>query len=83
MHTSYRIYIETLENGYKVEVPDMAAMAKNRASKKSKAPLPYESEMKSFAAKNTKEVLKLVRASLEQMPEHDFDTAFNESASKL
>jgi hypothetical protein len=36
-HTStYRISVETLENGYSVEVPDMAAIAKRHADEKKK-----------------------------------------------
>lgn len=87
-HTStYRIAVETLENGYSVEVPDMAAIAKKHADEKKKGGermmSPYIGDLtKKFAAKSVKEVLKLVQSSLEQMPEGEYDAAFSEAASK-
>ena len=85
-HTStYRISVETLENGYSVEVPDMAAIAKRHAEekKKSQSPSVYFGDLtKKFAAKSVKEVLKLVQASLEQLPEGEFDAAFDEASKK-
>ena len=83
-HKHYRISVEVLENGFAVEVPDMAAVAeKMAAAKKAKQPDPYIGDaMKKFAAKSVKEVLKLVQASLEQMPEGEYDAAFNEASKK-
>jgi len=85
-HTgTYRVSVETLENGYSVEVPDMAAIAKKHADEKKKSQMPsmYIGDMtKKFAAKSVKEVLKLVQQSLEQLPEGEYDAAFSEAASK-
>lgn len=88
---SYRISIETLENGFKVETPDMEARAKKEAEAKKRMkgsdgcyPTPYYGDCtKSYAAKSIKEVMKLVQASLEGIPDQEFDAAFEEkSASK-
>jgi hypothetical protein len=88
-HTgTYRVSVETLENGYSVEVPDMAAIAKKHADEKKmrgngSMPSMYMGDRtKKFAAKSVKEVLKLVQNSLEQLPEGEYDTAFSEAASK-
>lgn len=84
----YRVSIEVLENGFKVEVPDMEAIAKKQAdAKKKNGGQPYDicyigDCTKSFAAKSVKEVMSLVKASLEKMPESEFDTAFGEAADK-
>lgn len=84
----YRVSIETLENGFKVEVPDMEAIAKKQAEAKKKnpnAPSDYcyiGDCTKSYAAKSVQEVMKLVKASLEKIPEHEFDTAFAQAAKK-
>lgn len=84
-----RISVETLENGFEVEVPDMDAMKKAMADSKKKnhssgvdVPMPYMGDMtKKYAAKTVKEVVKLVTAALESMPS-EYDTAFEEAASK-
>ena len=83
MYDRYRVYIEVLENGYKVEVPDMEMAAKKRADAKKKNPGmtdPYVGDCtKSYAAKSVTEVIRLVKASLEKMPETEFDAAFEEA----
>lgn len=82
----YRISVETLENGYKVEVPDMPAIKKKMADAKKKSGMVdcYIGDCtKSYAAKSVKEVLSLVKASLSEMPESEFDTAFGEAADKM
>ena len=87
-YDKYRVSVEVLENGFKVEVPDMAAIAKKQVEAKKQAkpgcmPSCYFGDLtKCYAAKTVKEVLKLVQASLEQMPEGEYDTAFSEAASK-
>lgn len=81
----YRVSVETLENGYKVEVPDFDAIAEKQKEAKKKGQSDscfYLGDCtKSFAAKSVKEVLALVKASLEKIPETEFDTAF-EAAGK-
>ncbi len=80
----YRVSVEVLENGFKVEVPDMDAIAKKRAdAKKARQPEPYLGDCtKSFAAKTVKEVLALVKESLGRMPEGEYSAAFDEAAGK-
>ena len=80
----YRVSIETLENGYKVEVPDLDEMEKKKAAAvKAKQPEPYMGDcVKSYAAKSPREVLKLVRAALEKLPGVEYDMAFDEAAAK-
>ena len=88
-YDKYRVSVEVLENGFKVEVPDMEAIAKKQAENKKKQakdgcmPSCYFGDLtKCYAAKTVKEVLKLVQASLEQMPEGEYDAAFSEAANK-
>jgi hypothetical protein len=82
-----RISVETLENGYEVEVPDMDAMKKAMSAAKKKpgsaeVAMPYMGDMtKKYAAKTVKEVIKLVTTSLEGMPS-EYDAAFEEAAGK-
>lgn len=87
-HT-YRVSIEPLEDGaYTVEVPDMEAIAKKKAEAKKKSkdgccPEPYIGDCtKKYAAKSVKEVTKLVQAALEQLPEGEYDSSFDEAAKK-
>lgn len=80
-----RISIEALENGFEVEIPDTEAMKKSMADSKKKCgeSMPYMGDMtKKFAAKNLKEVIKLVTGALNGLPENEYDAAFNEAASK-
>lgn len=81
---SYRITVETLENGYKVEVPDFERIAELKARAKLKGePMLYVGrETKSFAAKSIAEVVKLVRAHLEKLPEGEFEAAFDEATEE-
>ena len=79
-----RISVESLENGFEVEIPDMEAMKKKMAeAKKSKNGMtPYMGYLtKKYAAKTVKEVIKLVTSALEGMPENEYDTAFAEAAA--
>lgn len=82
----YRVTVEPLENGFKVEVPDMAAIAKKQADQKKRNPNSPSMDCyigdctKSFAAKSVAEVVKLVKASLEKLPENEFDAAFAEAS---
>ena len=84
---SFRVSVEVLENGFSVEVPDMEARAKKVADakkEKGRSPdyMPYMGDCtKKFAAKSVKEVLSLVKASLGQIPENEYDAAFAEVAS--
>lgn len=86
---NYRIYVEVLENGFSVEVPDAKARAKKMAEAKKAnhggsggAPMPYLGDCtKKYAAKSVKEVVALVTEALEGLPENEYDAAF-EAAGK-
>ena len=78
-----RVSVESLENGFEVEVPDMERMKKEMAAAKKKpgSPEPYIGDMtKKYAAKSVKEVIKLVTSALQGMPENDYDAAFEEAS---
>lgn len=82
-----RISVEALENGFEVEVPDMEAMKKKMAEERKKRGdstySPYYGDFsKKYAAKNVKEVVKLVNNALSGLPEMDFETAFKEASAK-
>jgi hypothetical protein len=81
----YRVSIEPLENGFAVEVPDMAAIAKKQAdAKKKNNNMPTDCYIgdctSKYAAKSTKEVLKIVQTALEKLPDGEYDAAFDEAA---
>lgn len=85
----YRVSIETLENGFSVEVPDMEAIAKKQAEAKKKNPSGggidsyYIGDCtKKYAAKSVKEAISLVKGALEKMPDSEFDAAFEDAAAK-
>ena len=80
MHENYSVRIEVLDNGYKVEVPDMEKRAeKKKAAAKNKDSSPYLGDCtKSYVAKTPKEVLKLVEGSLKDIPGTEYDVAWNE-----
>lgn len=83
-YDSYRVSVKVLENGFEVEVPDMAEIAKKKAAaEKAKPPQlsPYVGDCTlSYAAKSVKEVLARVKESLEQLPEGEYDRAFTEAS---
>lgn len=86
--SSYRVSVEPLENGFKVEVPDQEAIDKKRADAKKNAkngccPDPYIGDCtKCYAAKNIAEVVKLVTAALKSIPEQEYDDAFEAASEK-
>ena len=90
---NFRISVETLENGFEVEVPDFAEMkkkqaaadkaAKGKGSMDSCCPSPYFGDCtKKYAAKSVAEVLKLVKDALGAMPASEYDAAFAEAAAQ-
>jgi hypothetical protein len=85
----FRIEIEVLENGYAVQIPDIAAYnkadAEHKKAKKGSGGLsscsPYMGDfMKSYAAKTVDEVLTLVKPALKNLPQTTFSEAFAEAA---
>lgn len=85
-YQSYRISIETVENGFVVELPDWTAIAeKEKAAKKrgDSSPLCYIGDCtEKYTAKDIPAVVKLVKDALSNMPETEFDKAFGEAADK-
>ncbi len=89
---NFRISVETLENGFEVEVPDFAEMKKKQAAAdkaaKGKGSMdsccsPYMGDCtKKYAAKSVADVLKLVKDALGAMPAGEYDAAFAEAAAK-
>lgn len=81
-----RICVEVLENGYEVELPDVAALNKAQAAydKSPKSAMkPYSGDfMKSYAAKTVAEVLKLITPALKNLPQKSYDEAFAEAAAE-
>ena len=79
------IRIEKVSNGYTVSVPDYAAMqARKDAAKKDKSGMasPYMGDCcKEFVAKDTKEVLALVKTALDTAPGGEFDAAWEEATA--
>ena len=91
-YEQYRIAIKKIENAFTVEVPDWEeiakkqAQAKKHAGKNDSAPGPmYIGDCtETFAAKSVKEVMKIVQAAVNQIPEDTadkaYDSAFAEAA---
>jgi len=88
----YRIEITELENGFEVEIPDFAERKKRveKAAKKDKSSgkmvdccySPYLGDCtKKYAVKSVAEVLKLVRGSLEQLPENEYQDEWDALAA--
>lgn len=84
-HIRHRISIETLENGFEVELPDVVAIKKAEAESKKKGngSFPFTGDLtKKFAAKSMGEVIKLITGALKSIPEREFEDAFEEAGSK-
>ena len=82
-----RICVEVLENGYTVELPDIAAMDKaEAAAKKQKGGLgsmPYVGDfMKEYMAKSVDEVIALIKPALKNLPQTTYDEAFAEAVAE-
>ena len=84
MTESFVIRIELLDNGYTVEVPDVAKITKKKAEdrKKGYSSSYYGDCTEKKVAKTTNEVLSLVKESLANLPETVYADAFDE-ASKM
>ena len=82
----YRISIETVENGFIVELPDWEEITKKQKAAKSKngmdSPCYIGDCTEKFTAKDVPAVVKLVKGALEKMPESEYDKAFGEAADK-
>lgn len=80
---NYLVRIETLENGFTVEVPDMEAVEKRRKerAKHKTADVFIGDCTKKMAAKSVKEVLSVVQSALSGLPDKEFDAAFDEAAA--
>ena len=84
MKGNFNIRIEMADNGYVVEVPDMEELNKReKASKKegkNDSQVWYGDCTEKKVAKTAGEVLNIVKAALAQMPEAEYDDAFEEAS---
>lgn len=79
-----RIEIEVLENGYTVEIPDIAAMnkAESAAKKGADKAMPYPGDyMKEYMAKTVDDVIALIKPALKNLPQSTYEEAFAEAAA--
>ncbi len=87
-YEQYRICIETVENGFVVELPDWEAIAKKQKAAKGRSTgdMPVSCYIgdctEKYTAKDIPAVVKLVKDALDKMPESEFDKAFGEAADK-
>ena len=86
----YSIRIRPVDNGFTVETPDMDKIKKKEAERsKRKGDHDYPTYIgdctKSAIAKTVPEVLKLIKASLAELPEPDMEyaQAFAEAAAEM
>lgn len=82
---NFTIRIEVLENGYKVEVPDMEELKKKEAERKKrgdKYPSYIGDCTKSYAARTQGEVVKLVKGALTMLPDGEYDDAYEQATAK-
>lgn len=78
---NFTIRIEMLENGYTVEVPDIEAI--NEKEKESKDSPVYTGDcVEKKVAKTAGEVLSIVKDALANLPESEYDDAFEEASAK-
>lgn len=88
MQEQYRISIEAIDNGFVIEIPDLAEIAKKKAEAKKKSkdgccPSFYYGDcVKKLSARNVKEVQRIVGTALENLPEAEYSAAFDEATSK-
>jgi hypothetical protein len=82
---NFTIRIEMLENGYTVEVPDIDKIneLEKKAKSKSDVSTPYYGDCtEKKVAKSTGEVMSIVKDALANLPDTEFETAFNEASKK-
>lgn len=85
MNGDFTIRIEMLENGYTVTVPDVDKIneMEKKAKGKADAPTPYYGDCtEKMVAKTPAEVLALVKDALANLPDLEYENAFNEAAKK-
>jgi hypothetical protein len=81
---NFNIRIEVADNGYIVEVPDVEKLAEHEkeCKKKDSPPTWYGDFTEKRVAKTTGEVLSIVKAALANLPEAEYDDAFEEASKK-
>jgi hypothetical protein len=80
---NFIIRIEMLENGYTVEVPDIDAIEKKEKESKGSPEMAYTGDCtEKKVAKTAGEVLSIVKAALANLPESEYDDAFEEASAK-
>lgn len=81
MSDSFEIKIEMAENGYVVYVPDVEEINKRKKKEKPNEPSMYYGDCrKELVAKTSGEVLDIVKGALSNLPEVEYEMAFNEAA---
>lgn len=73
----YSITIDILDNGYTVSVPSDKATASREDE-----PVPYDDQYDKKVAKTAGEVLAIVKAALANVPEAEYEEAFDEASKK-
>ena len=83
MNGNFNIRIELADNGYVVEVPDTEELNKReKERKKGDSSVWYGDCMEKKVAKTTGEVLSIVKSALANLPEAEYDDAFEEASKK-
>jgi len=79
---NFWVRIETADNGFVVELPDLAERKKKEdEAKKSKLSAPYLGDCtEKRVAKTVDEVTKIVTAALKSLPDIEYDEAFKEAS---
>jgi hypothetical protein len=82
---NYHIRIETLENGFTVEVPDFEKIAEKKKADAKKKGEDYPSYLgectEKRVAKSAQEVVDIVKAALKGIPEREYDEAFDAASA--
>lgn len=82
--SDYSIRVCPADNGFTVEVPDMAEIKKREKTSSKGGPSPYYGDAtEKYVAKSVKEVLALVKKALAELPDPDmqYADAFAEASS--
>lgn len=74
---SFRIYIEQVENGYVVEVPDLDEVAEKKKQKGTgNVPVYIGNPTEKYACGTIAEVIEKVRGALAKLPDEEFHDGF-------
>lgn len=83
MEGNFNIRIEMADNGYVVEVPDIEKINEREKKQGKNDPQVWVGDcMEKKVAKTAGEVLSIVKAALANLPEAEYDDAFEEASEK-